>query len=194
MDPRQVAAIAFDSQMAGIGSIDEDYLPATRFDFVAGHALPAVHHLDRPAGRRPGHPSHRLPAHLRPRRQRCCGGKHERPQDYRRIAKFVTPAGYVAGRMAGLEADQAFMDYTFIHFSGFSDAQAGAWSDELCQQLGMDREKLPRIVAPWEVIGEVTKQAAADLGWRQGTAIAAGCGDTAASALGAGIVAPGDAV
>ena len=46
--------------------------------------------------------------------------KHERPEEYRRIAKFVMPAAYVAGRMAGLKADQAFMDYTFIHFSGFS--------------------------------------------------------------------------
>ena len=32
IDPRQVAAIAFDSQMAGVGAIDEQYNPATRFD------------------------------------------------------------------------------------------------------------------------------------------------------------------
>ncbi len=30
--PRQVAAIAFDSQMAGIGTVDEDFNPATRFN------------------------------------------------------------------------------------------------------------------------------------------------------------------
>ena len=100
--------------------------------------------------------------------------KGERPQDYRRIAKFVTPAGYVAGTMAGLKADQAFMDYTFIHFSGFSDAQAGTWSAELCSLLGMDMEKLPRIVEPWQVIGEVTPPGRADFGLAPGTPIAAG--------------------
>src|SRR5690606_10363983 len=32
IDPQQVAAIAFDSQMAGVGAIDENFNPATRFD------------------------------------------------------------------------------------------------------------------------------------------------------------------
>lgn len=52
--------------------------------------------------------------------------QHERPEAYADIAKFVTPAGYVAGSMAGLNGDQAFIDHTFIHFSALSDAQAGA--------------------------------------------------------------------
>ena len=32
IDPRRIAALAFDSQMAGIGTVDENYNPATRFD------------------------------------------------------------------------------------------------------------------------------------------------------------------
>ena len=98
------------------------------------------------------------------------------------------PTGYVAGTMAGLRGDEAFIDYTFIHFSALSDAQAGTWSGELCSLLGVDMDKLPRIVAPWEVIGEVRPEAARDFGLAPGTPIAAGCGDTAAGALGAGIV------
>jgi len=107
------------------------------------------------------------------------------------VAKFVMPSGYVIGKMAGLKAEDAFIDYTFIHFSGFSDAQNGTWSDELCRLCGVDMDKLPRIVDPWQVIGEVTKEAAADFGLAAGTPIAAGCGDTAANALGAGIVKAG---
>jgi xylulokinase len=57
--------------------------------------------------------------------------------------------------------------------------------------LGVDPAKLPRIVEPWQVVGEVKGQAAADFGLAPGTLIAAGCGDTAAGALGAGIVRPG---
>ncbi len=52
-------------------------------------------------------------------------------------------------------------------------------------------DKLPEIVEPWRVIGEVRDKAAADFGLSAGTAIAAGAGDTAANALGAGIVRPG---
>jgi xylulokinase len=116
---------------------------------------------------------------------------HERPEDFRRIAKFVTPASYVAGNMCGLKADQAFMDYTFIHFSGFADTAALAWSEELCATFGLDMAKLPQIVEPWKVVGEVAEAAARDFGLAPGTPVAAGCGDTAACALGAGAVRPG---
>jgi xylulokinase len=57
--------------------------------------------------------------------------------------------------------------------------------------VGVDLDKLPKIVEPWHVIGEVTENAASDFGLAPGTIIAAGCGDTAAGALGAGIVKPG---
>ena len=81
--------------------------------------------------------------------------KEEQPDAYAGIAKFVTPSGYVAGKMAGLEGTQAFMDFTFLHFSGLSDAQNTVWSTDICNVLGVDMDKLPRIVEPWEVVGEV---------------------------------------
>lgn len=190
IDSRQVAAIAFDSQMAGIGSVDEEYRPATRFDsWLDMRCQPYIEWMNKEAGdavtRLTGCPP------------TCDHGpkmlwwKNERPEEYRRVAKFVTPAGYVAGRMAGLKGEQAFMDYTFIHFSGFSDARHGAWSQELAGTFGLDLDRLPRIVAPWEVIGVVTESAGKDFGLAPGTPIAAGAGDTAANALGAGIVRPG---
>lgn len=190
IDPRRVAGIAFDSQMAGIGSIDEDYRPATRFDsWLDMRCQPYIEYMEREAGD--------LVTRLTGCAPTCDHGpkmlwwKHEQPEHYRRIARFVTPAGYVAGRMAGLKGEQGFMDYTFIHFSGFSDGRAGTWSRELCDRLGMDIEKLPQIVEPWRVIGEVSQEAARDFGLAAGTPIAAGAGDTAANALGAGIVRPG---
>jgi xylulokinase len=189
-DPRAVAAVAFDSQMAGIGSVDEDFHPAARFDsWLDMRCKPYIAWIDRTAGERVTALTGCPPT--------CAHGpkmlwwKHERPNEYRRIARFVTPAGYVAGRLGGLTASQAFMDYTFLHFSGLADAQAGVWSDELCQSLGMDREKLPEIVEPWRVVGEVRPQTAAAFGLAPGTPIAAGAGDTAANALGAGITRPG---
>jgi xylulokinase len=135
VDPRQVAGIAFDSQMAGIGSVDEDFRPAARFDsWLDMRCSPYIDWIAQKAGDRVTQLTGCPPT--------CDHGpkmlwwKQEQPEVYRRIAKFVTPAGYVGGRLAGLKADQAFMDYTFIHFSGFSDTRLGIWSDELCDSAG----------------------------------------------------------
>lgn len=190
IDPRQVAAIAFDSQMAGVGAIDEQYNPATRFDsWLDMRCRPYItwlneHHAD-------------LITRLTGCAPTCDHGpkilwwQHERPDEYARVAKFVMPSAYVAGKMAGLSADRAFMDYTFIHFSGLADNRAGQWSAAICDTLGVSMDVLPEIVEPWRIIGEVTEAAARDFGLAPGTPIAAGCGDTAANALGAGIVRPG---
>ena len=190
VDGRAIAAIAFDSQMAGVGSVDEDFKPATRFDsWLDMRCQPYIEQISKNFGDRVTQLTGCAPT--------CDHGpkilwwKEEQPQDYARIAKFVMPTGYVAGRMAGIQADQAFIDYTFIHFSGLCDAQKGEWSDELCGLYGIDRAKLPQIVPPWQVIGEVRPAAACDFSLAPGTLIAAGCGDTAACALGAGIVKPG---
>ncbi len=190
IEPRQVAAIAFDSQMAGIGTVDEDFNPATRFDsWLDMRCQPYIEYMDQHHGE--------LVTRLTGCPPTCDHGpkilwwKEEQPDAYQRIAKFVTPAGYVAGKMAGLKGEEAFMDFTFIHFSGFSDAKNGQWSDELTGLMGVDKGKLPRIVEPWHVVGEVKDGVAADFGLAPGTVVAAGCGDTAASALGAGIVRPG---
>lgn len=190
IDPRNVSTIAFDSQMAGIGTIDDDFNPATRFDsWLDMRCQPYIDWLEREHGE--------LITRLTGCPPTCDHGpkilwwKEEEPESFKRITKFVTPAGYVAGKMAGLKAEDAFIDYTFIHFSGLSDAQNGTWSQELCDICGVNVDKLPQIVEPWRIIGEVTDEAAEDFGLAAGTPIAAGCGDTAANALGAGIVKAG---
>jgi xylulokinase len=190
VDPSQVAGVAFDSQMAGIGAIDENFQPATRFDsWLDSRCQPYIEEMNRRC-------ADRITA-LTGCPPTCNHGPKmlwwacERPSEYARIAKFVTPSCYVAGRAAGLCADEAFIDYTFLHFTAVNDAAAGTWSEELCGTLGIDPGRLPRIVAPWAVVGELRPDAALDFGLRPGTPVAAGCGDTAAGALGAGVVTPG---
>jgi xylulokinase len=190
IEPDKIAAIAFDSQMAGVGSIDENYEPAARFDsWLDMRCKPYIDWMNKDAGDRITQLTGCPPT--------CDHGpkmlwwKNEQPEVYNRIAKFLMPGAYVAGRLAGLKADQAFIDRTYIHFSGFSDGQKSAWSEELCNRFSLDMHKLPRIVEPAEIIGEVTDKSAGVFGLAPGTLIAAGAGDTAANALGAGIVKPG---
>ncbi len=190
VDPSQVAGLAFDSQMAGIGAIDEDFKPATRFDsWLDSRCQPYIEEMNR-------HFADRVTA-LTGCPPTCNHGPkmlwwaNERPADYARIVKFVTPSSYLAGRAVKLHADEAFIDHTFLHFTSVSDAAAGTWSRELCATLGIDAGRLPKIVEPWTVVGELSSEAASDFGLKSGTPVAAGCGDTAAGALGAGIVRPG---
>ncbi len=190
VEPKSIAAISFDSQMAGVGSIDENYQPAARFDsWLDMRCKPYIEWMDRDAGDRITELTGCPPT--------CDHGpkmlwwKNEKPDVYRRIAKFVMPGAYVAGRIAGLEAGEAFIDRTYIHFSGFSEGQKFTWSRELCDQFGLDMDKLPRIIEPYDIVGEVTQKSATEFGLAPGTLIAAGAGDTAANALGAGIVKPG---
>jgi xylulokinase len=189
-DPKEIAAIAFDSQMAGVGAIDENYESVSRFDsWLDMRCEPYIKYLEENYGE--------LITTLTGCPPTCDHGpkilwwQNERPEEYKEISKFVMPGGYVAGKMAGLKAEQAFIDYTYIHFSALSNALQGDWSNEICEKTGVDMGRLPRIVNPWQVVGEVTDQAAAGFGLAPGTVIAAGCGDTAAGALGAGIVKAG---
>lgn len=190
IDPRDVVAIGFGSQMAGIGTVDEEFNPVTRFDsWLDMRCKPYIEHINTQCGdvvtQLSGCPPTCNPG------AKILWWKEEHPDTYKRIAKFVTPAGYVAGKVVGLKGHEAFIDYTFIHFSGLSDAEKGQWSDELCGLLNVDMEKLPSIVEPWHVVGEVTEKMAGEFGLAAGTVVAAGCGDTAANALGAGVVRPG---
>ena len=89
IDPRLVATIAFDSQMAGVGAIDENYRPATRFDsWLDMRCQPYIEQLDKYYGD--------LVTRLTGCPPTCDHGpkilwwQHEHPDVFSRIAKFET--------------------------------------------------------------------------------------------------------
>ena len=117
--------------------------------------------------------------------------KHAFPKVYRLVAAFVQPGGYAAMRLAGLDGRAAFIDSTYLHFSGFADNRRRRWDEGLCRTFGVDPGKLPRIVEPHEVVGGLTAAMARRCGLSAGVPIVAGCGDTAASFLACGAVREG---
>ena len=117
--------------------------------------------------------------------------KAEFPDVYRRIEKFVEPVTYVAGRLCGLTSEAAYLDYTNLHFSGFADNEGLRWSEDLCRLFGADIGKMPEIVAPYQIVGGLTAEAAALTGLPAGVPVAAGCGDQAATSLDAGVAQKG---
>lgn len=189
IDPESVLGISFDGQMAGIGSVDEAWGTPTVYDsWLDTRCRDYIEVLKERSSRiiqlTGGPPTISHGAKI-------LWWREERPESWQRIAKFVVPGAYVAGRMAGLSGEDAFIDRTYLHFTCFSDTAASQWSEELLDHFGLDDEKLPRIVDPGEIIGQVTPGAAEETGLAAGTPIAAGCGDQAAGMLGAAMVRPG---
>ncbi len=116
--------------------------------------------------------------------------RDEFPTVYRQTAKFVTITGYMIGKLAGLNAAESVIDYTYLWASGLSDTQHYAWSPLLCEALGVSAQKLPRIVKPADIVGRISPAAAAATGLLAGTPIVAGAGDQSAAFVGAGITQP----
>jgi xylulokinase len=186
--PDRIAAIALDGQMAGIMAIDSDWRPVTHYDsWLDTRCAPWLEQL-------------------RPNENdiiQTCGMAlafnhapkilywRDRPEVWNRIASFIQPAAYAAGRLAGLKGRDAFMDRTYLVFTGFGSSEHSVWNEELLSRFGLDTAKLPRIVEPWDMIGSVRPEWAEALGVAAGTPIAAGCGDQSANVLGGGLVDPG---
>jgi xylulokinase len=189
IDPADVAALAFDGQMSGIGTVDAAWGTPTPYDSWLDTRCKPYIEMMRPDGEQIVRISGGPPTYSHG--AKILWWKHERPEAFDKIAKFVVPVAYVAGRMAGLTGDAAYVDYTHLNFSCFGDIVRLVWDAELCERFDVPMDKLPRIVEPWEIIGKVTAAAAADCGLREGTPIAAGCGDQAAGLLGAAMVEPG---
>jgi len=186
-DPGEVAGVAVAGQMAGILGVGSDGHAVTPYDsWLDTRCRTEVEEIERRCGdevvERTGCPP--MVAHA----AKILWWRRHRPLEHARVARFVVPSAYVAGRLCGLAGDEAFVDGTHLHFSGLADNAAGAWSPELVDEVGVDAERLPRILAPTELVGSLTRAAADASGLRPGTPVAAGLGDTAAGALGAGVV------
>jgi len=114
--------------------------------------------------------------------------KHE-PERIKRTHKLVTGAHYVLGRLGGLQAKDAFID--FSHLSGWLlgyDGRTRDWSPRQMEILGIPMRLLPRVVKPWDVVGALTREAAAQTGLRPGIPLVAGGGDMQQSCLGSGVI------
>lgn len=186
--PERIACMALGGQMAGLMAVDADWNPVTHYDsWLDTRCAPWLerlrpHEADILASSGMALAFNHAPKILY---------WHDRPEAWARIVSFVQPAGYVAGRLAGLKGHQAFMDRTYLVFSGFGSSEHAQWNAELLARFGLDDSKLPRIVEPWEIIGTVQPEWAESLGLAAGTPIAAGCGDQSANVLGGGLVEPG---
>lgn len=112
---------------------------------------------------------------------------HE-PEVFARVYKWLDVKEYLICRMTGefvMTPDTAFATLLYdIHKRGFSK--------KMCSMLGVNYDHLPRIIGCAEKAGELSEEAAAQLGLCPGTPVFGGGGDAALIGVGAGSVALGD--
>ncbi|WP_250506199.1 xylulokinase [Bowdeniella massiliensis] len=123
--------------------------------------------------------------------------EHE-PQSLERTAAICLPHDYLSWRLAGTgEIADLTTDRSDASGTGYLDLRTAEYRlDLLARALKASEARaadiqLPRVVAPFDVAGEVTRDIE-EIGLAAGTLIGPGCGDNAGAALGLGLQ-PGEA-
>ncbi len=108
---------------------------------------------------------------------------HE-PDHHARLASVLLPKDLIRLRLTGATAtDTADASGTLL-----VDLAGRRYSDEILTALEIPEALLPEIFEGSEITGRVTAEAAALTGLPEGTPVAAGGGDNACAAVGAGII------
>ena len=188
--PSDIRCLAIDGQMAGVTGVGEDGMNLTPYDsWLDTRCAPYIKKMKAEAEQeiilKTGNP----PSFNHG--PRILWWKHEKPDVYKRIVSFVMPGGYAAMRLCGLKGKDAFIDRSYLHFSGFADNENARWDEGLLKTFGVDQSKMAGIVSPADIVGTMTSEMAARCGLPGPIPVAAGCGDTAASFLSCGAVKPG---
>lgn len=189
----QVSGIGIDGQMAGITAVDKDGRNCIPYDsWLDTRCSPYIDAMQSRAGDQILQKTGVVPSLNHG--PKILWWKHEHPDIFGKIYKFVQPGSYAAMRLCGLTGSNGYIDGTYLHFSGFADNANSRWDDELCEVFGVPAEKLPSIRKSTEQIGAITREMAQLSGLQEGTPVAAGCGDTAASFLSSGAYSEGTTV
>jgi xylulokinase len=185
--PSDITALSFDGQMAGIMGIGEEWNPVIPYDsWLDTRCSPQVARLKTMASERIIKKSGIIPSFNHG--PKILWWRENDRKRFDRVRSFIQPSAYVAGRLCGLRGGDAFVDWSYLHFSGFADNVNRVWDEGLTSLFGVSRGKLPKILSPFAVIGETGAGEGKRFGLRPGTPVAAGCGDTASCLLGVGAV------
>lgn len=111
------------------------------------------------------------------------------PDVYRQAAYILQSNSFIVQRLTGAFTQDVSQGYGLCCF----DMRQGRWDTAVAQALGVRVALLPPLFQCHEVVGYVTRAAAALTGLREGTPVVAGGLDAACGTLGAGVCEPGEA-
>ncbi len=110
------------------------------------------------------------------------------PDVYRRTEVFLEPVDYLNLRLTGRRS--ASFDTIAAHWvTDNRDIDRVTYDQRLLDLTGLERSKLPDLVPPGTILGEVTPEAAGELGVPAGLPVVVGSGDVHSAVFGSGAVA-----
>ncbi len=114
--------------------------------------------------------------------------EREMPEVYRHTYQVLQSNCFIAYRLTGVMVQDKCQAYGWHCF----DMRKGVWDEKRAAELGIPAGFLPELVECHQVVGKVTKEAAAQSGLMEGTPVVAGGLDAACGALGVGVLENGD--
>lgn len=110
------------------------------------------------------------------------------PDLYKQTDKILQSNSYIVYKLTGEVTQDLSQGYGYQCF----DMRKGAWDNYLCKEMNLRTDILPEIVPCDEIVGQVTKEAAAQSGLTLGIPVVAGGLDSACGALGVGVINHGE--
>ncbi len=103
--------------------------------------------------------------------------------------KILDVKDYIIHKMTG----KVVTDYASASVRGTFDINKRRWSDDMAEAIGVSIDMYPELSESVDVIGSLTRDAAEDLGLKEGTNVINGSGDVPAASIGSGAVKEGEA-
>ena len=100
--------------------------------------------------------------------------RENEPEVFKNIGKIFFEKDYLRYMLT----DVYCTDFIEAQGSMLFDTEAMCWDDKLCALAGIDKDILPDIVKPTDVIGSITEKAAEATGLKAGTPVICGTTDT----------------
>lgn len=116
--------------------------------------------------------------------------QHERPDVWERTHCFLEPVDWVLMRLSGRFTANVCSAFPLL-LTDCRRLDALDWDAELLDLAGVDRAKLPELVPPNSIIGDILPDVADDLGLHHGTKVISGVNDTQAAAIATATFRPG---
>ncbi len=113
--------------------------------------------------------------------------KVNQPDIFSQTHKFLLVHDFIEMKLS----ERFITDWSNASRTMLFDIEKHDWSKEICETLEIPIEKMPQSYPSGQIIGEVTKEAAHETGFIEGTPIISGAGDQQAGALGLGVVSRG---
>jgi len=187
--PDDVEAISISAQMAGLVPVDKNgeplrpaiiWLDSRAHDQarkLAGNILSMLITFVRITGGAPG-PKDVI--------SKIVWLRENEPHVFEKAYKLLDAKDYLIYRCTG----EYVTSWDCASVTWMFDSRKGRmrWSESICRKAGIPMEKLCDTVPSPTVVGELTAEAAKDLGLKKGTQVVCGCGDIPAATVGSGAV------